>query len=68
MAKTIRELEIDAFETEPLHYLKSYLNGNKTSVVNTLRILKGTIYYDAIMLQFVDTPELYKEIIKRVNG
>ncbi len=67
MAKTIRELEIDAFENEPNYYLQTYLNGNKTLVINTIKNLKGTMYYDIIMLQFLNTPDLYKEVINKVN-
>jgi len=67
MAKTIRELEIDAFENEPNYYLQTYLNGNKKSVINTIKNLKGTMYYDIIMLQFLNRPDLYKEVINKVN-
>ncbi len=67
MSKTILQLEIESFENEPMYYFETYLNGNKNSVIQTLRNLKGTGYYDLIMLQFIKTPDLYQEVIKKVN-
>ena len=67
MIKSPRELAIDNFEYESKYYLNTYINGNKKSVVETARMIKGTTHYDYLMLQFVNTPELYCELIGKIN-
>lgn len=68
MNKSPRQLAIENFEYESQYYLNTYINGNKTSVVETARMIKGTTCYDYLMLQFLNTPDLYRELLEKVNG
>ena len=40
------------FEHEPEYYYNSYINGNKSHVVEETRKFAGTIYFNKIILQF----------------
>ncbi len=54
------------FEDEPNYYYESWINGNKSHVVESCKRFKGTRAYDAIILQFSQDTDALEQLLSRV--
>jgi hypothetical protein len=54
------------FEHEENYYYNSYINGNKSHVVEETQKFAGTIFFNKIILQFQHDPILLKELTQKL--
>ena len=58
----------DYFIPEKDYYYNAWINGNKNHVITHLRIFSGEpTFYNIIISQFSNNPELLLKLLKKVN-